>query len=199
MFGFDCVAVDVMVFWGFSLILAVSFLGLKAAAVPRPQGESGQIEQAREHHKHTDGRARATPIMTAADASPGVTAPNGGDVFNGNPGVSSTSQGADTLPISVPTTSSATQTSIPVASTTPTFSFFESNWLAPQSFNEGEKATVYYQINGIPVLDGVSFNPVLFVCQTNSSTPNLINSLNTWSVAQIPSMCTPSLIAFWLF
>jgi len=180
-----------MVVWGFRLIVVLSFLGRHVRAVPRAQGEGGQFggrhggqhpSPFQQHTQNTETIIMTTP--TAAAAAAAQVTPEVEGAFP-----STTPQSSDTLgpqTTDQPTTS-VSQTSTAIPSSTPTFPWFESNWNAPASFVENVPQQVYYQINDIPNLDGVNFDPVLFVCQTNASDPTLMDSSNTWSVAQIPS------------
>jgi hypothetical protein len=181
-------AVDVMVFGGFSLILAVSFLGRQAQAVPRPRDEGGQAGQ---HHQHPENPARikmGEPTTAAAAASPVVSPSNPGLL-----GVSSLA--SDTLP---PTSAPSTVTtstfvaSTSIASSAPVFSYFESKWVALSHYRADKPDPVSYQILFPPVSSNGNlspFSPVLFVCQTSGGLDHMTSS-NTWAIAHIPSMCS---------
>jgi len=188
-----------MVFWGFSLILAVSCLGRQAEAVPRPQGEGGHFGQVGQHPKHPQEPARITMgNPTTAAAAPAGTAANAGP---GDSGAFPSGQNSDTLlppgaTSTTPTSESTTSVaSTSIASSTPTFNLFESIWHADQIYVADLVKDVSYQIDAFPESSNGNlspFSPVLFICQTSSgNSVNEMNSSNTWAVAHIPSMCLP--------
>ena len=182
---------------GFSLFLLLSLLGRQVQAVPRPQGEGGQHggQHPRPFEQPTENTERvimATPTTAAPVAA--VASPQ---AAQGNPIFSSTTQSSDTLPVSSfqSTTSASEASTAAPSSTRPSFTYFPSNWYAPKVFDENnpQPAQVFYQIPNMPA----NFDPVVFVCQTSSSDMTLLNSTNTWSVAQLRK-CTSHSLAFWL-
>jgi hypothetical protein len=170
-----------MVFGGFSLILAVSFWGHQAQAVPYPQGD----------REHSQDFQHTLAIMAGASQ----TLEN-----NGSPPSSSTSPSLDVpaMPSTIVTSSSSTALSgtsiLPSSTTGPTVTYFESRWFVPEHFKAGGSEDIFYEILNNPTLsDGTPIDPVLFVCQTsvqmvNGTLTNAMDSSNTWSVTQIPSM-----------
>ncbi|PMD25037.1 hypothetical protein NA56DRAFT_656000 [Hyaloscypha hepaticicola] len=163
-----------MVFVGFSLILAVSFLGRQAQAVPHPQGD-------REDHSQQFQHNLATMTSVSQTSESSEVPPGGAFQSSGDPATMSI-----TL-TSSPSTSLA-ETSVMTSSTTvPTVNPFDSTWSVPVNLSTGE--SIFYNLLDNPTFsDGTSFDPVLFVLQTLN--PNAINSSNTWSVAQIPRNCS---------
>jgi hypothetical protein len=175
-----------MVFWSFSLILAVSFLGRQAQAVPRPRDDGGQ---ARQHHQHPENPARIVMGDPTTTAAP-VVSPS-------DPGLlRATSSASDILGPTGATSTITTSTivaSTSIASSTPAFSYFESKWVALPQYQADKPDPVSYQILVPPVsLNDTQppFSPVLFVCQTSSDEPDHMTSSNTWAIAHVPSMCS---------
>ncbi len=174
-----CFALHVMVFGRFSLILAFGFLGLQAQAVPHPQGDREQHSQ---HFQNT--------LATMASASQTL------EVNESPPGGAFTSPG-DGAPTPIVITSSSSpsppETSVMPSSTPgPTVTPFESIWSVPENFSANASELIFFKVLSDPTLaDGSPLDPVLFVLQTSVAlppVPNAMNSSNTWSVAQIPSM-----------
>ena len=173
-----CFALHVMVFWGFSLILAVSFLGRQAQAVPHPQGDR---EQHSHHFQHTlETMASSSQILGNNGPPPGATFTSLGDTATTS--ITTTSSSSTSLP-----ESSTTPTSI----TGPTVTYFESTWNVPALFKAGAGEVIFYKIpDNVTLSNGAPLDPVLFVLQTSvqAVTGAPPNSSNTWSVAQVPSM-----------
>lgn len=154
-------------------MLAVSFLGRQAQAVPHPQGDREQHSQ---HFQHTLAAMGSVP-QTLEGNAPGGTITSSGDPV------------PTLITVMSSSSTSLPETSVMPSSTTgPTVTPFDSIWSVPGTFQAGaDSGPIYYMILNNPTLsDGSSLDPVLFVLQT--SVPNAMNSSNTWSVAQIPSM-----------
>ena len=192
-----------MVVRGFCLIFLLSFLGRQVRAFPRPEGQGGQFggqhggqhprpfEQPPENTERVIMTTQTTAAPVAAVASP--QAAQGEGIFP------TTSQTTDPFgPQSVMPTTSTSQTSTAIASATqPSFTWFESNWNVPPVIEENFPQSVFYQIQNIPISsDGVSFDPVVFVCQTSATDLTSMNSSNTWSVAQLKGKWTSYSLEF---
>jgi hypothetical protein len=163
-------ALDVMGFWGFSLIIVMNFLALQQHAHAQ--------EDDRPHGKGFQQPTISTQTTVAPEQSP--TTVDSGSVTAAN------TMMTDTLG-SLSTTPSQTVASSSSSSSSPSSSpgYFPSTWNMVSTFNLDDKLTVSYTVEQPASLDSAA----LYVCQTNASAGE-INSTNTWSVAKVPCMCT---------
>jgi hypothetical protein len=125
--------------------------------------------------------ASVSPALENNGTPPGVTFTSSGDPATTS--ITTTSSSSTSLSESSPT---------PTSTTGPTVTYFASTWNVPVGgFRAGVGESIFYKIlDNVTLSNGALLDPVLFVLHTSvqAVTPNAMNSSNTWSVAQIPSM-----------
>jgi hypothetical protein len=174
-------ALDVMGFWGFSLIIAMNFLALQQHAHAQEDGGP--------HGKGFQQPTTSTPTTVAPEASVSVvsTATGGGSTSSDPLGPS----------LGPSTTASQTTTSSSSPSSSPGLGFFTTLWSLP-NFGLGQLGNAEFMIAGTAVDVSPFSVPTtgIYVCQTDASNGELPTSQNTWTVGQVPRMCTSPLLGF---
>jgi hypothetical protein len=160
-----------MDFWGFSLIIAMNFLGLQQQAHAQEDRES-------------PGKGASKPATAAATGAPEQTSVTDASAAAA-PGTSTVS---DTPGLSI--TTSQIFASSSSSSPSPDLGFFPTEWASPTpNFSLGQLGTMGFLIEAATL--GSSFNVsgiAIYVCQTSAPNGELPSSRNTWAVAQVPRM-----------